>query len=763
MIRTRFTRTLALAGFTHVGKPGSSLLWLACGLAALGMAQAQTPAATQIVLHAFKENAPLGAHPQAGLIADSEGNLYGTAIGGGTENNGVVFKLDATGRKTVLYSFKGGLSDAFQPNSSVTRDSAGNLYGTTLYGGPVDVGVVYKVDPARNETVLYGFMNGADGGEPTGGLILDSDGNLYGTANLGGTGSGVVYKVSPTGKETVLHTFTGGADGAGPNGPLLRDSAGNLYGTTSNGGTGANPRGVVYKLGPAGNETVLHNFAPDANGSQPAAGVIRDRVGNLYGTTESGGVSGYGVVFKLDKAGQETVLYNFTGGSDGGNPSSSLIVDSAGNLYGTTEYSGTAGYGVVYEVNPSGQEKVLYTFMGGTDGGNPVGGLIRNSAGTLVGATANGGASKQGAVYGLDTTGHETVLCSFPSPADGGEPSAAVMRDSAGNLFGTTLYGGKSDAGTVYKVDASGRETILYTFTGGADGANPFAGVITDGAGNLYGTTEFGGTWNAGTVYKLDSAGNETVLHSFAFFPFGDGALPFGGLVRDAEGNLYGTTIAAGTSFAGIVYKLDPAGNETVLYNFTGGTDGADPYSNLILGPDGGLYGTAYLGGGAGAGVVFKVDTAGVEKVLYSFTGGVDGANPFGGLVADSEGNLYGTTTGCGTSNCGVVFKLDTTGKETVLYSFTGGDDGGYPDAGVIRDPAGNLYGTTVSGGTANAGVVYRLNPAGQLKVLHNFTGGVDGGTPVAGVIGDAAGNLFGTAQYGGEKLGGVVFQLKPQ
>ena len=399
----------------------SSAAWLACGMAALGMARAQTPTAMETVLHIFKENAPQGAHPGAGVIGDSEGNLYGTAMAGGTFNLGVVYKVNAAGQVSVLYSFKGYPSDGYEPNSSVTRDSAGNLYGTTLYGGPASAGVVYKLDPAGNETVLYMFMNGADGGQPTGGVIVDSSGNLYGTTGNGGLGYGVVYTIDPAGNETVLHTFTGGTDGAGPNGPLLRDSAGNLYGTTSNGGTGPNPRGVVYKLGPAGKETVLHDFNPDEGGSQPFGGVIRDPAGNLYGTTAFGGTAGYGVVWELSTAGQFTVLYNFTGGQDGGNPSGSLILDSAGNLYGTTGTYGASGDGVVYEVTQSGQEMVLYTFIG-ADGNAPEG-VIRNSAGDLYGATTNGGPFGQGVVYRLDAALHESILCGFPSrPMEANQP-----------------------------------------------------------------------------------------------------------------------------------------------------------------------------------------------------------------------------------------------------------------------------------------------------------------------------------------------------
>jgi uncharacterized repeat protein (TIGR03803 family) len=323
---------------------------------------------------------------------------------------------------------------------------------------------------------------------------------------------------------------------------------------------------------------------------------------------------------------------------------------------------------------------------------------------------------------------------------------------------------------------------VLYSFTGGADGGQPFAGVIRDSAGNLSGTTSGGGT-GYGVVYKLDVAsGQETVLYSFT--GGADGASPETGVIRDSAGNLYGTTNGGGTDY-GVVYKLDVAsGQETVLYSFTGGTDGSNPYAGVIRDSDGNLYGTTSGGGSgegsAGYGVVFKVNSAGQETVLYSFTGGADGGDPIAGLILDSAGNLYGTTSEGGNivtcpvsifspGGCGVVYKVDTAGQETVLYSFTGGTDGGFPDAGVIRDSAGNLYGTTYGGGDLSGcfgggcGVVFEVDPAGQETVLYTFTGGTDGGHPYAGVILDLAGNLYGTASSGGADSGGVVFKLAPQ
>ena len=746
------------------------LPWLACALAGIAIAPAQT--ASEIVVHNFA-SPPKGANPGSGVIRDSAGNFYGTA-GGGTAGVGVIYRLSSAGRKTTLYNFTGG-ADGGWPYMGVIGDSAGNLYGTTWAGGSFGLGVVYKLDPTGHETVLHNFTGGGDGGPPWAGVIRDSGGNLYGTTYYGGaSGQGVVYKLDPAGNETVLYSFTGGADGGVPFAGVIRDTAGNLYGTTYFGGT-AN-LGVVYKVDTAGHETVLYNFTRTA-GCYPMDGVVRDPAGNLYGTADCG-TAGAGVVYKLDPAGLQTVLYNFTGGADGAFPDAGVIRDAAGNLYGTTQAGGTgagyAGYGVVYKLDTAGNQTVLYTFTGGADGNNPyMSGVIRDAAGNLYGTTDYGGIANVGVVYELDATGHETVLYSFSTATDGNQPDAALLADSERNLYGTTSSGGAANAGVVYQLDEAGNEIVLYSFTGGADGSQPSGGVIRDSAGNLYGTTQFGGAANAGVVYKLNAAGQETVLYSF--MAGADGGNPVAGVVRDPAGNLYGTTQQWGSARAGVVYKLDPAGNETVLHNFTGGADGGIPWGGVIRDSAGNLYGTTYSGGIAGrciatgftgCGVVYKLDPAGNETVLYNFTGGADGGGPWAGVTRDSEGNLYGTTENGGIANGanpygnGVVYKVDTAGHQTVLYSFTGGADGGWPVAGVVRDSAGNLYGSTEQGGPWGWGVVYMVDPAGQETVLYSFTGGADGGYPCANVLRGPAGNLYGTARTGGKYGGGVVYAI---
>jgi len=429
---------------------------------------------------------------------------------------------------------------------------------------------------------------------------------------------------------TVLHSFAGPpSDGAFPFGGLFRDAAGNLYGTTLS---------SVFKLDPAGNETVLSRLGigtvPGVFGpGDPYAALVMDPAGNLYGTSRDGGAFGLGTVFKLDTSGTLTVLHSFTG-TDGGEPYAGVVLDAAGNLYGTG--SSAAAFGVL------------------------------------------------GTVFKVDTAGNFTVLHFFTG-SDGCGPSGGVIMDAAGNLYGTAGGCGAFGQGAVFKLDPLGNATVLYSFkggnTGGSDGSGPTGGLIMDAAGNLYGTTVVGGGFDTsgtcgsqtgvggcGTVFKLDPSGNETVLYSFK--GGSDGAFPFplgdGHLVRDAAGNLYGTTLegSPGTCTGhnqvvvgcGTVFKLDPAGNETILYSFTGGGDGAFPYAGLVMDTTGNLYGTAssFLALG-GFGTVFKLTVQTPAPTITSisptsatacaaaFTLTVNGTNFVSGSTVSFNGNARAT------------------------------------------------------------------------------------------------------------------------
>ncbi len=360
-----------------------------------------------------------------------------------------------------------------------------------------------------------------------------------------------------------------------------------------------------------------------------------------------------------------------------------------------------------------------------------------------------------------------SVLYSFTGSPDGAFPVGAS--DSRGTLYGTTYYGGASNNGTVAKLDRTGKETVLYSFTGtNGDGAGPFAGLVRDAERTLYGTTYYGGDvacdppYGCGTVFKLDTAGKETVLHSFAGSPQ-DGSFSESGLVRDAQGNLYGTTPEGGAYGNGTVFKVDTTDKYSVLYSFSGGADGGNPTAVLVLDQQGNLYGTTRGGGAYGNGTVFKwyVSTLN-ESVLYNFTGGADGSSPRGSLVL-AHGNLFGHTKSGGAYNYGTVFKLDvSTHSETVLHSFAGGADGNWP-GDIVLDAQGNLYGTTQLGGdpTCNApkgcGTAFKLDATGVMTVLHSFTGTAGDGETPGGLIQDAQGNLYGGTAAGGDPACTVV------
>lgn len=365
------------------------------------------------------------------------------------------------------------------------------------------------------------------------------------------------------------------------------------------------------------------------------------------------------------------------------------------------------------------------------------------------------------------------MLYSFAGGADGTYPSG-LIRDAAGNLYGTASGGG-GGSGTIYTLDTAAHLTVLYTFTGGADGWYPIGeSLIRDFAGNLYGATASGGLFGYGTVFRLDETGLITVLYSFS--GRGDGGMPTG-LVRDAAGKLYGTARNGGAYGYGVAFELDPDGTFTVLHDFNGLLDGGWP-GHLSIDPAGNLYGATNCGGGAychyGFGTIFKVDALHREYRLYAFSGGADGGTPSGRLFRDVANNLYGNTWYGGKTDgdcyaegvygCGVLFALNPSRSFTVLHTFTHGADGWNPVGDLVRDAKGNLYGTVADryGYYSGNGSVFKVDAAGAYTLLHGFTGGEDGATPSSGLIRDGGGNLYGTTSYGGSYGFGVIFQLHP-
>jgi uncharacterized repeat protein (TIGR03803 family) len=692
-----------------------------------------------------------GANPYSPLLQAWDGNLYGTTANGGIYGEGAVFRITPNGAITTLYSFTGG-NDGRNSYAGLIQASDGWLYGTTQYGGSYGEGTVFRISTGGTLTTLYSFTGAADGGNPAAGLIQASDGGLYGTASAGNF-YGTIFRITTNGGFALLYSFTGVDDGAFPEAALVQASDGWLYGTANQGGI--NGVGTVFRISTNGTFDPLFSFN-HADGASPAGALIQASDGWLYGTTSSGGNrNGNGTVFKMSTNAVFSAIYLFTGGSDGSNPNAGLVQANDGFLYGTASGGGNSGNGTVFKITTNAVFTPLYSFTGGVDGANPDASLIQASDGSLYGTASGGGTSGNGTVFKITTNAVFTPLYSFFPTFQAGFSGALAV--SGGNLYGTTQGGGTYGQGSIVQLSTNGALTTLYSFPGGIDGENPLAGLIQADNGYLYGTTEWGGTNGGyGTVFQSSTNGAFASLYSFNN---ATGANPEATLVQASDGWLYGTTYyGGGTNADGTVFKISTNGAFTSLHSFNG-ADGANPGAALIQANDGYLYGTTY-GGGSNTiwGTVFKISTNGDFTSMYSF-GYSDGGTPESALLQASDGWLYGTTWNGGTNGRGTVYRISTKGSLTSLYSFTGGNDGANPVAGLIQAGNGNLYGTSTEGGASGFGTVFQIALDGTFTLLYSFSGGDDGGYPTGSLMA-YDGYLYGVTQIGGSSGNGAVFAL---
>jgi uncharacterized repeat protein (TIGR03803 family) len=562
-----------------------------------------------------------------------------------------------------------------------------------------------------------------------------------------------------------------------------------LINTSAVGGVAIDPQGNIYFQGestPGFGEGVFQiakgtdNITPLAsfnatNLSDPAGSPVLDAQGNLYGVT-GGGADNFGAVYEIVKgSGTVTTIASFDG-SNGANPTAGLTIDSQGNLYGTTYGPGPGNTlpdgedGSVFEIaKGSGTITTLFGFYYtrglAPDGVCPYGGVTLDSQGDIYGTTTDGGPLNNGTVFEINAETHAfTTLASFNSQ-DGDVTRDTLTLDASGNLYGTTASGGVHNDGTVFEI-ATGTNTItaLASFDG-ADGSMPFGGVALDGQGNLFGTTEDGGTVanppvGFGTIYEIAHGSN--AITDLAEFGNGDynganGAFPVSTLVPDGEGNFYGT--------AGGVFELSPQPwNTTVLASFsTTGSSGFGPTGGLVMDDQGNLYGTTGDGGAyypspfypyGDYGAVYEIASGSNTITTIASFDGTDGQNPAGGLVLDSQGNLYGTTQYGGANGAGTIFEI-VKGSDfiTDLASFDGDGvtTGAVPEGGLVLDSEGNLYGTTPSGGAGGGyGTVFELaKGSNTITTLASFNG-ADGTLPYDTLVLDSQGDIYGTTYSGG-------------
>lgn len=589
---------------------------------------------------------------------------------------------------------------------------------STIAGLGVLVATAAPPALAQNVEVLHSFDGTAFSSGPKS-LLAGQDGLLYGTTFYGSASvEGTIFRMTPSGGVTILHSFAGGSDGSGPS-ALIQASDGRFYGTTSYGGAFA--RGTVFRVGTDGTLAILHSFGSPGSASNPRQ-ILLAVDGRLYGTSSryidpSGSENYLGAIFRMNIDGSEaTTLHAFASADGVGNGSvAALMQASDGTIVGTSAF-GMNGHGGIFTMASDGTVTVIHAFAGGSLGDRPWGAVVEGADGTFYGTTRVGGAFDKGTVFRMTPAGAVTVLYDFSGNADGSEPVAALVQAADGHFYGTASsnlpYAG---TGAVFKITPAGSFSLLHAFTGGLDGSNPDTGIVQLGNGLLFGGTSNGGIAGLGVAFSIDNAGAVVTVHAFNV-PGPDARLTEG-----MDGKFYGATCGGGLYGNGEVFRVSHSGVFTSLYSFLGSPDGACP-KGLVHATDGFFYGTAAIGGSYGGGTVYRLTADGTFTMLHAFGQAGEGSVPAGAPIQASDGHLYGTTRAGGSSNVGIVFRMTASGAFTLIHSFTGGMNGASPTTGLFQASDGMLYGLTGPVYGLAYGALFRMTLSGAVSIVHTFT-----------------------------------------
>jgi uncharacterized repeat protein (TIGR03803 family) len=685
---------------------------------------------------------PNGGQPASGLVADSNGNLYGTTAAGGANGYGTVFEIPKGSNSIeTLYSF----NYWYEPNPAVPLvvDSAGDLFGVTAYT-TYTYGTVFEIPQGSNTfTPLASFTNNALGTNPNA-LAIDASGNLFGTTSGGGSNnSGVVFELA-RGSTTIATLASLGPTNYGPGqyGAVVLDANDDVFGVTESGGTAYD--GSIFELarGSAAITTLASFVSPDsANGGQ--LDLAMDAGGNLYGTTS--GFGGYsGILYEFPAGANAITTIAVFNGANGTAPEGSLLLDPSGDLYGTTSSGGANGDGTIFEIAKGTTTLSTLFSFDSANGAQPEAQLVLDSAGNLFGTTAFGGANNQGTVFELPQgTTSVTSIASFINNDVGDEPAGSLVEDSAGNIYGTTTHGGTSNYGTFFEIPAGSTTVTTLTSFDGADGAHP-GGLVEDASGNFYGSTADGGASNQGTLFEI--AQGSTTITTLASFNYATtGESPDGNLLIDPAGNIFGSTTTT-------VFELSHGASQVTVLAQVWST------GHLVEDTAGNLYGTIRPGiyGMSLSGGVFMIASGSKTATLTTPNLICDS-----GLAIDAAGNIYGTTSYGGTSGEGVIFEIPAGQTAvTTLASFPYPASGNpYGGGGLAFDDSGSIYGTYSYHG--ESGVFELPNGATTISLLGSLTPAGET-EPTGSLILDSSGNLYGTSLIGGVANAGVIFRVSP-
>jgi uncharacterized repeat protein (TIGR03803 family) len=632
-----------------------------------------------------------GVNPYGSLTLASDGKLYGMTYSGGASSNGVLFSFDPVSNAyTKLKDFSS--SDGANPyiGSRLYQASDGKLYGMTCYGGAYNKGVIFSFDLGTKTYSKLMDFDGPNGAHPYSSFFQAADGLLYGATGYGGLNDhGVLFSFDPTSYTyNKLHSFDG-TNGSHPFGRLTPAAGGKLYSVTIDGGSRGH--GTIFSFDPASNSfSKLKDFDYYYLGANPYSDLTLAPNGKLYGLARNGGYYYYGNVFSFDPAAAalETV-FNFNGGSDGRYPHcNSLALASDGKLYGTVFYGNTSDWGTFFSLNPVTRSYVsLFSFQD-MNGINPSGRLTKGPDGKFYGMTQSGGSNSRGVIYSFDPASYSYKKLKDFNGADGSQPYYGNKLTLApnGKLYGMTLNGGLYGYGVIFSYDPlSGTYNKLMDFKI-SEGTNPYGSLTLGPDGKFYGMTGNGGQYGYGVLFSFDGvSGTYTKLKELNNT---DGSYSYGSLTLAPDGKLYGMTHGGGANGAGTIFSYDlSTSTYTRLQDFNG-QNGATPFFNeLVTAPDGKLYGTTYLGGANGYGVLFAYDpAANTITKLQDFNYHTNGAHPYGGLTLGSNGRLYGMTYQGGTSGKGVIFSYNpATSTFSKLKEFDG-SNGAYPLASTFTE-----------------------------------------------------------------------------